>query len=136
MTNSDQGVQMGTTVYPPKPFTDLKRGQLLTLAYALEDQRDRAIKRSEDAADRIEQLCDWQSNYRGVRINYAEHSSYHYNGVCPYRAMAEVLRGNPDPRRAKRLSVPESNWCGDLREHSRHDWTTAGTEYFCGGVRE
>lgn len=50
---------MATTHYGPTPYRKLKRQQLLTVAYALEDMRDRAIKRSEDAEaalDRVREL--------------------------------------------------------------------------------
>lgn len=40
---------MGVITYPATPYHKLKRQQLLTLTYALEDMRDRAIKRAETA---------------------------------------------------------------------------------------
>lgn len=40
---------MGTTVYPATPYNRLKREQLIQLAYALEEQRDRALAKIRDA---------------------------------------------------------------------------------------
>ncbi|WP_157897272.1 hypothetical protein [Mycobacteroides franklinii] len=39
---------MSVIHYPPVPYERLKRQQLLTLVYALEEQRDRALKKLEE----------------------------------------------------------------------------------------
>lgn len=44
---------MTTIHYPPKAYSQLKRDQLITLAYALEDQRDRALRRNEAATESL-----------------------------------------------------------------------------------
>lgn len=47
---------MTTIDYGSTPYSKLKRQQLLTLAYALEDMRDRAIERYETAEAALERV--------------------------------------------------------------------------------
>lgn len=44
---------MTTIHYPAKAYRDLKREQLLQTAYALEDTRDRALRRIEAATEAL-----------------------------------------------------------------------------------
>jgi len=50
-------------------------------------------------ADTAEQLCDWTADFNGARAAEPDHRAFHFGHECPYRVAAEVLRGNPDPRR-------------------------------------
>lgn len=48
------------------------------------------------AAVDVETMCHW---VRGVGAARDEsHFAFHYGSVCPYSAVAAVLRGDPDPR--------------------------------------
>lgn len=42
----------------------------------------------------VRDLCHWR---RGL-ANDVSHVAFHFGGVCPYDAVAEVLAGRPDPR--------------------------------------
>lgn len=68
-------------------------------------ENDRVLAAMEEQrwndADRIEILCDWVTNFKGAQNSHFYHEDYHFGAVCPYLAMAEVLRGRPDPRRAE-----------------------------------
>lgn len=76
--------------------------------------RDRLARLRADIASDIEQLCDWTSNIRGIQRRYT-HGEWHFGngddqtGICPYVAMAEVIRGNPDPRR--QINIEHPDWC-------------------------
>lgn len=43
-------------------------------------------------------LCHWVANVGNVQADIPIHSAYHYGSPCPYRVVAEVLAGRPDPR--------------------------------------
>jgi hypothetical protein len=59
------------------------------------------------AAARVEEMCDWVQGFAGARAAHPTHSGFHFgyvpgqSGVCPYYAIAAVLRGQPDPRRER-----------------------------------
>lgn len=68
------------------------------------------------AADMVEQLCDWTADFRGAQGLCPQHRDWHYGSVCPYRAMAEVLRGNPDPRRIAPKGLAHAPMWGTVDE--------------------
>jgi hypothetical protein len=70
---------------------------------------DRATK----AAETVERMCQWK---RGDQA--ASHKAFHFGNVCPYDAMAAVLRGEPDPRPAGQV-VPQQPTCEHNGTH--HD---------------
>jgi hypothetical protein len=66
---------MTTTHYPAKAYSDLKREQLLQTAYALEDTRDRALRKAEVLAAALKTVASALDNlggriYRDLRDEY------------------------------------------------------------------
>lgn len=49
-------------------------------------------------AGQVEDLCDWKQNVKDVKKT-TDHQTFHFNNICPYFVVAEVLRGHSDPRR-------------------------------------
>lgn len=53
---------------------------------------------SSTIADRVEAMCDWTASFGETKKSWT-HEAFHFGNECPYRVVAELLRGNPDPRR-------------------------------------
>lgn len=45
-------------------------------------------------------LCHWTANRADIQHEQPDHGAYHYGSACPYRVVAAVLNGQPDPRDA------------------------------------
>lgn len=64
---------MSVIHYPAVPYERLKRQQLLTLAYALEEQRDRALKKVEQIPELVAEVerlqaesAHWKALWQGT----------------------------------------------------------------------
>lgn len=64
---------MSVIHYPAVPYERLKRQQLLTLAYVLEEQRDRALKKVEQIPELVAEVerlqgesAHWKSLWKGT----------------------------------------------------------------------
>ena len=66
------------------------------LLAALAAEKARADDEAEQAATTVEAMCHWKQD-ETVRQRVT-HETFHFGNVCPYDAMAAVLRGQPDPR--------------------------------------
>lgn len=49
------------------------------------------------AEDAILGMCHWVQDRDGVQAEET-HEQFHYDSPCPYKVVAEVLAGRPDPR--------------------------------------
>lgn len=72
-------------------LTELKPGTL-TAGASLE----RVPGYADHPADVVEDMCHWRQDRGDARSQ--THEEFHFGHVCPYEAMASVLRGKGDPR--------------------------------------
>lgn len=79
---------MATPEYPPKSYDQLKRAQLLTVAIALEDQRDRALQSVADLQAQVVELT--------AKVGSQHEAISRVRGFCrpgrPVVFAADVLR--------------------------------------------
>lgn len=84
---------MGIVEYPPKAFRALKRQQLLTVAIALEDQRDRALAENEKLRAQISEACEQLADMAANAVD--THGIDSYSAQRIRDALLAIL-GEPD----------------------------------------
>lgn len=63
-----------------------------------------AVRRHVKAAGLVEGMCDWKNPRFAPPTE--SHEDFHFGYICPFDAMAAVLRGEQDPRNAFSAGPP------------------------------
>ncbi|WP_237112808.1 hypothetical protein [Mycobacteroides abscessus] len=106
---------MSVIHYPAVPYERLKRQQLLTLAYVLEEQRDRALKKVEQIPELVAEVerlqaesAHWKSLWQGT-VEY------------PTKVIQERDEALREVERLEKRAIPETVTRIDMIDPKRHE---------------